>query len=152
MKAAKTVVSYAHPAYLRWLPSSNSRQRPASAEHLDWKRGPAGARNGAQRPSALSQPGPLFNPALFHLHCLRSIQRCWPPDRSVQGRGRWRSTHCHAQCGWRKGSSNKRRTAGINEEPPVRKTWSIAPAPMSRIHQRASRIPPNQPEAYVPIG
>lgn len=51
MKAAKTVVSYAHPAYLRWLPSSNSRQRPASAEHLDWKRGPAGARNGAQRPS-----------------------------------------------------------------------------------------------------
>ena len=51
MKAAKTVVSYAHPAYLRWLPSSNSRHRPASAEHLDWKRGPAGARNGAPRPS-----------------------------------------------------------------------------------------------------
>lgn len=52
-----------------------------------------------------------------------------------------------------KRSSNRWwRTAGINEEPPVRKTWSIAPAPMSRVHQRASRIPPNQPEAYVPIG
>lgn len=41
-----------------------------------------------------------------------------------------------------KRSSNKRRTAGINEEPPVRKTWSIAPALIPARSSATSTVAP----------